>query len=268
TTETRPRRRKPMPDLRFTDATVRRVADITPHLRRITLHGEGFAHICDDGPDQRIKLFFPPAGHERPQLPGGPDWYPQWQQMPDDVRPIMRTYTARALRPEDLEADVDFVLHGDSGPASRWALRAQPGDHVGFFGCYAEYDPPAECDWQLIVGDETAIPAISCILERMPSGCRAQVLIEVGGTNDEVILQSGADAQIHWVHRGDQPAGRNQVMLDAVRDTEFPLGRPYAWLGGESGMVTSLRRHLVNERDFTKDSVCFLGYWKYGRAEN
>ena len=236
------------------DVTVTRVQRLGANLVRLTFHAPSLAEFADDGPDQRFKLLLPRPGQRRPVLPdGGNNWYSQWAQMPDDVRPILRTYTIRRFRCEDREVDVDFVLHGDGGPASAWARRAKVGDRVGIYGAYADYDPPPDADWQLIVGDDTALPAIGAILDRtrLPS----RVYVEVGSAHHRIDLAG----EVTWMHRDD-----GQTLLDAVRAAAFPDGRAYAWVAGESTAVQAIRRHLVHERGVPREAVTFTGYWRLG----
>ena len=83
----------------------------------------------------------------------------------------------RAVRPHLAEVDVDLVLHGDSGPATRWARRARVGDEIALVGPDAGFDGdhggvefrPPTGGTLLLAGDETAVPAISSICERLPS---------------------------------------------------------------------------------------------------
>jgi NADPH-dependent ferric siderophore reductase len=116
------------------------------------------------------------------------DWWPQIVAMPDEIRPWVRNYTVRHLRPELGELDIDFVVHGDTGPASGWAQRARSGVWVGLLDQTAPYDPPAGTRWQLLVGDETALPAISAIVENLPDGTDAQAFVEVPTPADRVSL--------------------------------------------------------------------------------
>jgi NADPH-dependent ferric siderophore reductase len=237
----------------FHDVEVAAVTPLTPHLTRITLAGEDLAGFTDDGPDQRFKLFLPGPDGSRPDVPRGPDWYLKWRARPNGARPTIRTYTVRRYRPERREIDLDVVLHGDSGPASAWAGRAAVGDQVVIFGAYSEYHPTPESDWQLIAGDETALPAISAILERLPFGVPAMAFVEVGDERDELSLP------VQWVHRS---AGES--LLEAVRAATLLPGVPYAWVAGESAAVKAIRRYLVSDLDIPADSVEFMGYWKRG----
>ncbi|WP_158885442.1 siderophore-interacting protein [Amycolatopsis anabasis] len=248
---------------------VARVRELTPHMVRITLAGEQVREFVNGGPDAYIKVFFPLSGQERPVLPPHEEdrlsWYRRYLAMPDDVRPPMRTYTVRAHRPEQAELDVDFVVHGDTGPATRWAQAAKPGDEVAFIGPGGLYAVPEGTEWQLLVGDETAVPAIAGILEGLPDGQPAQVWIELDDPADKQQFETRGRAEVHWIVRGSR--GYGEAVLDAVRAAEFPDGQPYAWLAGEAGLVKFARRHLVRERGIDKRAITFTGYWRQGVSE-
>lgn len=251
-------------------ATVRDVEQVTPNMLRVCFEGVDLRNMVHDGPDQYVKLFFPLPGQQCPQLPMqvgeyGMSWYRMYLAMPDDVRPPMRTYTIRALRAARGEVDVDFALHGDDGPASRWARRARPGDEVAMIGPHGLYAPPAASEWQLLVGDETAVPAIGSIVESLPPGAVVRALVEVGSAGDRQDFDSWGDVEIRWITRGAAPRG--QRVLEAMRQAEFPTGAPYAWLAGEAGVVKQARRHLVHERGVGRRAITFTGYWRLGKSE-
>jgi NADPH-dependent ferric siderophore reductase len=207
---------------------------------------------------------------ESPELPEtGSDvlsWYRTYLAMLDDVRPPMRTYTVRAHRPASTEIDVDFVLHGDTGPASAWASRVTPGDRVAFLGPHGLYDVPAATDWQLLVGDQTALPAIGAIIEQLPAGTRASAYIEVSEREERQTFETRGAVEVHWLLRGSRPRG--EALLEAVRTATFPGGAPYAWVSGEASVVKLVRRHLVRERQVDKRRICFTGYWRAGISED
>lgn len=257
------------PALTYHRARATAVRPITPHMVRVTFEAASFADVPPGAPDQYVKVFFPQPGQDEPRLPEtGSDvmsWYRTYLAMPDDVRPPMRTYTVRAHRPESAEIDVEFVLHGDSGPASAWAARVTPGDRVAFLGPHGLYDVPDGTDWQLLVGDETALPAIGAILERLPAGTRASAYIEVSEREERQTFETRGAVEVHWLLRGERPMG--EALLDAVRAASFPGGAPYAWVSGEAGVVKLVRRHLVREREVDKRRICFAGYWRTGLSE-
>ncbi|MQA85466.1 MAG: siderophore-interacting protein [Streptosporangiales bacterium] len=255
-----------------------RVADvqrITPHMARVTFCGDDLADFTCDGPDQQVKLYFPKPGQTVPRLPK-PDaygdtmrWYEAYNAIPEHERPWMRSYTVRAHHPRGSMIDIDFVLHNDAGPATRWARLAKPGDTLGMFGPSSDYSRPvpigtsiAAADWFLLAGDETALPAIGTLLEWLPEGARAAAYVEVRDAAEEQELDTRGEVTVHWLHRGEVPAGHSDVLVEAVRDAEFPPGSVFAWLAGEAGAVRALRRHLVNDRGIDKRSIDFTGYWR------
>ena len=168
--------------------SVRRVRRLSPSFVRVTFGGEDLAGFADNGYDQRIKLIFPLPGVGLAPMPTGPDWYARWRELPTELRNPIRTYTVRAVRRAERELDVDMVCHGDTGPASRWAGTAAPGDPLLVIGPDAaypgphggvEFHLPAGDPTLLLAGDETAVPAICAILERLPADARGEALLEV-----------------------------------------------------------------------------------------
>ncbi|MGW4483463.1 siderophore-interacting protein [Amycolatopsis sp. NPDC004368] len=248
------------------------VRRVTPHMARVTFDCATLAATEGFGPDAYLKVFFPLDGQDEPQLPPVPSggdvmsWYKTYLAMPDGVRPPMRTYTVRAFRPELGEVDIDFVLHDDNlGPASEWAARAAAGDRVAFVGPHSLYEVPESAEWQLLIGDETALPAIGAIVENLPSSARASIYVEIPDRAERQTFDTAGAVELHWVVRGARPHG--EALLDAVRAASLPGGAPYAWVSGEAGVVKHIRRHLVRERGFDKDTVCFTGYWRHGLSE-
>jgi NADPH-dependent ferric siderophore reductase len=244
---------------RHFSARVTRVNRITPHMARITLGG--LADFPGAGLDHRVKVFFPLPGEERPVYPTGDDWWERWQVEP--VRAVFRTYTIRRHRPDLGEVDIDFVLHGDGGPGSRWALGARPGDQVGLWGPRAEYAPPPGADWVLLAGDETALPAIGALIEAFPPDTVARVFVEVASAEERQPFDLPDDVRLTWLCRD---AG--QSLVAAVRQERFPAGRPYAWVAAESQVVKQVRRHLVNDRGIDRGDIYFSGYWRRGRTQD
>ncbi|MBP2325165.1 NADPH-dependent ferric siderophore reductase [Kibdelosporangium banguiense] len=247
TTVVKARRQRPM------FVTVTAVRALSQRMARITLAGDEIATFGYAGPDQLARIFFPVSTDFR--LPVTEQWWPELQAMPADRRPVMRNYTVRRIDHARGELDIDFVLHGDSGPASAWACAAKPGDRIGVLSDGADYQP-ADADWQLLIGDETAIPAISSILETLRTP--AIVLLEVADSLDEIELAAPAT----WLHRSGK---RGAQVLSTLRSTTFPSGKPYVWVAGESTLATSVRRYLVNERSVGKDLIYFCGYWRADR---
>ncbi|MFJ6796562.1 siderophore-interacting protein [Streptomyces sp. NPDC091268] len=247
---------------------------------RVTFGGESLADFRSGGHDQSLSLFLPPPHREHTALPSTQEdtWFGAWRAMPDEERPVMRSYTVREQRRTPagtVEVDIDFVLHGDSSPASQWAGRAVTGRRIQAIGPAVErnksvrFQPPADTDAYFLYADETALPAAAAILERLPAGAEVRAWFEVPHADDRLEPATRADAEITWVVRGPG-AGRERTdrVLDALRAAEPPAARaPYVWLAGEAGTVRAVRRHFVQERSVDRRAVRFTGYWRLGASE-
>ncbi|GAA0614551.1 siderophore-interacting protein [Streptomyces crystallinus] len=259
---------------RLFDLSVVRTRRLGPSLVRITFGGEQLAYFEGGGRDQSLSLFLPHPGQDAPVLPltQNPEtWFADYRALPDDVRAVMRSYTLREQRRDPDEVDIDFALHEDGGPACRWAARAEPGDRVAVLGpavadnTAVRFRPPAGTDAVVLWGDETALPAVSAILEWLPAGTHARVWLEVPFSGDRMALPTAAEADITWLVKEE---GAPSV-LDAVRaEPALPGVDPYVWIAGEASTMRELRRHFVNERHVDRRNVTFVGYWRRGRSED
>ncbi|MEU4541073.1 siderophore-interacting protein [Streptosporangium sp. NPDC023825] len=228
-----------VPAYRGHRAEVVRAVRLGPNFVRVTFGGEDLAGFADKGFDQRIKVILPlPDGSITP-LGDGDDWYQRWRALPDELRNPIRTYTARAVRPELRELDIDFVLHGEVGPASRWATRVAPGDRVVVVGPNAahpgpvggqEWAPPAGASHLLLAGDETAVPAIAAIVESLSGSVRATALLEVPEAADALPLDVRPGVEVVWLPR--EGARHGDLLIPAVRDTLSALTAPGGALAG------------------------------------
>ncbi|MBQ0989240.1 siderophore-interacting protein [Micromonospora sp. H61] len=294
----------PIAPWRVFAVTVRAVRRLSPSFTRVTFTGANLDRFADNGYDQRIKLVLPLPGQDRATLPDGADWYATWRALPEHLRNPIRTYTVRAVRPHLAEVDVDLVLHGDSGPATRWARRASVGDEIALVGPDAGFDGnhggvefrQPTGGTLLLAGDETAVPAISSICERLPLDARGTVVLEVPDAADVLPLLAPPGVEVRWLARGADGYGSRlvpavvaaagdllapgvstaaQPVPDVDVDTEILWEVPeqvasaplYAWLAGEAGVIRNLRRHLVAERGLDRRAVAFMGYWRLGHAD-
>lgn len=266
--------------VRCFEVEVAAVRRLSPAFVRITLAGaclDEFDGGGELGPrDQRIKLIFPlPGGTVRaPELESS-GWYPRWLALDPAERGEMRTYTVRRTRlgGQRPELDVDFVLHVPSGPGGSWAAAAAPGDRVTVLGprrgrCAdyrgIEFSPPApETGPVLLVGDETAVPAVASILETLPAPYFASAVLEVPHADDFAQLSSPASVRTTWLARGSR--SRGELLRRAVREVTHS-GTPYVWIAAEAGVVRDLRRHLVTDLGVPRADITFMGYWREGQA--
>ncbi|MGL5995442.1 MAG: siderophore-interacting protein [Pseudomonas proteolytica] len=229
---------------------VLRVVDITPRMRRITLGGEQLAGFVSLGSDDHIKLLFAQNAAEQAALES-----PTFSVKGEGPQPAMRDYTPRRIDLSRGELDIDFVLHGD-GPASTWAEQAKPGQHLHIAGPRGSMIVPDIFDSYLLVGDETAIPAIARRLEELPAGRKAQVVIEIADEHEKQALDSAADVQVTWVVRGQDE------LLDTLRDLQVPEGSLYAWVATETKLSRQVRRVLLDEHKLNDEFVKAVGYWR------
>jgi NADPH-dependent ferric siderophore reductase len=233
-------------------------------MLRLVLGGPGLADFSvGEFTDHYIKLLFPPEGVTYP-VPF--DLGRIREELPREQWPLMRTYTVRWWDPDRRELAVDVVIHGDEGVAGPWAARARPGDEVHFAGPGGGYAPDPAADWHLLVGDESALPAIAAALERLPVGARARVLVEVAGPEEEQKLETAADALVLWLHRGTSRVG--EPLLAAVRELEPPPGEVHAFVHGEAGFVKELRRWLRGDLGVPRERLSVSGYWRLGLNED
>jgi len=234
---------------------VARVTDLTPLMRRITLQGSELAGFISLGTDDHVKLFFPQTAEEHAALEN-----PTTDGDKEGPRPPMRDYTPRRYDQATGELDIDFVLHGE-GPAATWAAQAAPGQFLHIAGPRGSMVVPDMFDSYLLIGDETAIPAIARRLESLPANRAALVVVEVANQQEQQVFQSAAQVDVIWIVRGEQS------LLDVTRRLEMPEGKLYAWVATESGLSRKVRRVLLDEFGLEEEFVKAAGYWKLDTTE-
>jgi len=215
---------------------------------RVVLGGDGLADLpAGEFADEYVKLLFPDAGSED--------------------RPAMRALTVRAWDADSGELTIDIVDHGPDGLASPWAIGAEPGDVALLRGPGGAYRPRTDVAWQLLIGDECALPAIAAALEQMSPGMPVYAFIEVADKDEEQPLPTPADLSVVWVHRDESPAPAGDALAAAVRAAWLPTGTAQAFLHGEAGMVRVLRSHLRFERGIDRELLSVSGYWRRGAPD-
>ncbi len=237
-----------------------RVNQLTASRVRITLTGDDLADFTSASFDDHVKVFFPSSPGAKPVLPiigpSGPTF-------PEGERPAARDYTPRRYDGVARELDIDFVLHG-SGPAATWAAQATVGQYLGIAGPRGSFVIPHEFDWHLLIGDESALPAIARRLEELPGGKRVLAVIEVANPDVEPALETDTDLSIQWVHCPVASTDGISPLERVVRRLHLPDGEGYIWAAGESASIRAIRQYLVQERGLDKSRIRAASYWRRG----
>ncbi|MEZ7502425.1 siderophore-interacting protein [Psychrobacter sp. Arc29] len=217
---------------------------LTPNMCRVTLGGAGLIDFPVDQESAYIKLMFPQG---------------------EDARPLVRTYTVSVQR--DDEIDVDFALHEAAGPASTWARNAQAGDQVLVGGPGPKKLINNDADWFLLVGDMTALPAITVNLAQLPADARGYAVLEVTTEADQQSLKKPDNVEIHWVVN-NHPNADSSPLLDGVKSLTWLEGQPAVWAACEFHSMRVLRQYFKVERDVPKTHLYVSSYWKVDSTED
>lgn len=294
-----------VPGYRLFNVQLARKSEISPSLLSLVFTGPDVSYMKCDSPDQRIKLLLPSLDGTPSALSNDGYWYDILQSMDKEKRPTLRTYTLRDVNPEAQEFTVEFVSHGTEGPASTFAINAEPGATLQIVAPNAEYPqdsggyewtPPAGLRRGLIIADETALPAARGILEllaKLPEPPRIQAFLEVPKEADCVDLTAFSFAEINWLPRAPVAASYGECLVKAVKERVWlPEGFQhndiqeeaegellwdkatsdsrefYGWVAAESTAVKLLRRYLIGECGVNQEAVNFMAYWAKARVRN
>ena len=216
-------------ELKRRSLTVTHVEPLSPNFRRITFTDASLGDFVSASFDDHIKVFV------------------------DDAR---RDYTPRSFDNAARELVIEFALHGE-GPAAEWAAQAEPGHTLEIGGPKGSMIVPLDYDWHLLVGDETAFPAVARRLEQLPAGARAIAVLQAADAADRRDFESAANVDLTWV-------ATDAELLSAVRALALPAGDGYAWCAGEAASMAALRRELVDVKGHPRDAIRAAAYWKRG----
>ena len=244
----------------FRHVEVRSVERLTPRLVRVTLGGDELTGFAVEEPAASVRVLLPTPG-------GGDLVVPSWNGnevlLPDGRRPTVRTLTPWRVDTDALELEVGIVVHG-GGVASDWALSAEPGAPVAISGPGRGYTVDTEAPAYLIAGDETAIPAITQVLDAVPDETPVQVRVEVAHSDARLALPAPRGATVEWCELAPgAPPG--DALGASVRDVELADGTR-VWAAGEAAAVQRIRRHLFDDRGLARSQTAVRGYWTHGRA--
>lgn len=252
----------------FREMRVVSVANVTPMMRRVVLAGHDLARFAAGG--LHVRLLFPPSGITPPQWPvNGEDGRPQWPQ--GAARPAARVYTIRHIDMAKGEVAIDMVLHGshdgDHAPGAGFALHAQPGDIVGMTGPGG--GSIGEASRYILLGDETALPAIARLLETLPASAEVAAFVEVADASEEQRLTSPTRLDLTWVHREGAEAGTTDHLARITRAHPWLSDggdTPFIWAGCEHTQARAIRQFALKEAGLTRDKCHAVAYWRRGAA--
>lgn len=222
---------------------VARVEAISPSMARVVLTGDALAGFTSLGFDDHVKLFFPGAD-------GG-------------AAPEMRDFTPRHYDSVAGELWIDFFLH-EAGPAAEWIRQAQPKDLLDVGGPRSSFVlPVAGIDTHVLVGDETALPAIARRLEELPHASTAIAIVETDAGATGYPLRSRAKLDVRTLRRPDGGPAAASVIAE-LEGLPYAPGNWFTWVAGESHVAREIRRYLLDKRGLDKRRVKAAGYWRTG----
>jgi NADPH-dependent ferric siderophore reductase len=231
---------------------------ITPNMIRVTCEANWMQSLEAGIEGAHFKLFIPQLGQAKvaftAQLDKGP-------------RPYVRTYTIRHMRPELCEMDIDFVDHGDAGPASAWARRCVAGDVVGFAGPGPIKLKDFYADIYVVAADMSALPVAAATLEAMPRDAKGVAFLEITTDDDRQDVNAPDGVAVNWLVHADPHQPVTQC-IDHIASLPDFAGQVQTCIAGESAMVKALRTEIINRRGVPKGDAYISGYWKIGLIED
>lgn len=224
--------------------TIREKTRITPHMIRILFEGADLEDFVSLAPDDHVKLIIPTKTGEAER----------------------RDYTPRRFDRAARTLTIDFAVH-EAGPATRWAIEATPGDRLDIGGPRGSLVVEPSFDWWLLVGDETALPAIGRRIEELPAGAHVTSVVAVTDSKEEQSFTTAARHEAIWVHRPSDRADDPAPLLAALQARPLPKGDGFLWIAAEARVARAVREYLVNVCGHPLAWTKAAGYWLKGIAD-
>ena len=222
--------------------TIASIEALGSHMRRIGFTSPELHDFVSAAFDDHIKLFFPNSSGET----------------------VMRDFTPRRFDTAANTLTIDFALH-DAGPATTWAAQAKVGDTLEIAGPRGSAVVPDDYDWYVLIGDESALPAIGRRVEELRAGVPVITLAVVDGAADEQMFPTQAAWTGHWVHRdGSSDA---DLLLGALQGLTLPAGEGFVWIAAETGVAKALRAHVLDTLGHRREWTKAAGYWTKGLSD-
>ena len=238
-----PRIERVRQELKHRTLQVESTCRLTPDMLRITLVGDDLADFVSLGFDDHVKLVLPtPSGEVE-----------------------HRTFTPRRFDPRSRTLAIDFAVH-DAGPAARWAIGAQVGDTLQIHGPKGSVVIAGDVRHLLLVGDETALPAIGRRIEEAEAGELITSVVAVTGPEEHQSFDTRARLTALWAHRPPSAAANPDALIAILKGLDLEPGT-FVWVAAEAAVTRTVRAYLIEERGHPLRWVKASGYWVMGRQD-
>ena len=250
--------------------TLKRKTYITPHYISIVLEGTDLNNFNNAVVGDNNKILIAAKGTKEIVFPEprgeGAAGVVGTARAATTNKSIMRTYTLRKLDLEKQEMTIEFVAHGTEGPASAWAIAAEPGDQLGVMMKRKEKSTFQQADWYLLTGDHTALPVISVMIEAMQGNAAGEVIIEVHGPEDVIPMSKPSNVNIIWLF--NRNPGSSSHLPEVFRKIQIPAEKSkFVFAAAESKAVLEIQELLKNDHRLERNEWKAYSYWKYGQSE-
>jgi NADPH-dependent ferric siderophore reductase len=234
-------------ELRRRLLTVSSTELLTPHMLRFGFTSPDLHDFVSASHDDHIKLFFPGDGTDA-----------------DGGKNCMRDFTPRRFDSNSQTLFIDFALH-ESGPAMRWATSARVGDTLQIGGPKGSSVVSDDFDWYLLIGDETALPAIGRRVEELRAGMPVATFVVTEPSETQHFDTKAAWAP-RWIAR-DASSDDASLLRAALADYALPKGEGFVWIAAEASVARNMRAYIVDGLGHPRQWTKAAGYWKRGHAD-
>lgn len=239
---------------------------LSPHLIRIKLKVEAIHEFQNATIGDNNKILVPPPGVNKIYFPETDPETGAPLVAPEHLTPVRRTYTHSGIDLDRGEIFIDFVHHGDNGPASAWALNCEVGDVLGIMMRTHPKELFPTVDHLFLIGDATALPAIMAMLKQASKQTRVTAIIEVHGQEDQLELPDNDNINIHWLH--NQSPEKGSKLAEKAMSLPLPEESRFAFVAAEFDTVKELRNYFRKEKQWDRTELSAYSYWRSGVAED
>lgn len=256
------------------EVVVTRVEDFSDRYRRVHFTGDELLRdLTDVYPTAWVRLWVPETHSET----GSATLDGEGPPSPEDAGAAResghvsrREYTFVDVDIRSGSFALDLVLPSDRaktdaafGPATRWALAAQPGTVIDACVTPDRVDLPRDTKRLILLGDLSALPAVNSWLSWIPDEVQATAILEDDDDTDGIPQKQRKNATWTWVR---STGSRGQALVDHVRGLGLDTAGLYVWVAGERGLVSAVRHGLRRELPLDRRRHFAQAYWSAGRS--